>query len=154
MWKCHRHQLAGNQNKTQLPAVWAASPHIAQWAENMWICLLFLNWLLFHLLPAATPPPGWGSPPACAIIGEEGMWNIQRWKFFCAHLWIQPQAGPLWNPIWPFKRGHSGCPLLTMKEIEIVHMFWVGFFLWGKKNSRTINLDSFFSHCLLFPEIG
>ena len=92
----------------------------------------------------------WEKPTTYYVIPF--MWNIQRRKFFCAHLWIQPQAGPLWNPIWPFKRGHSGCPLLTIKEIEIVHMFWVGFF--GGKKSKTINLDSFFSHCLLFPEIG
>lgn len=28
---------------------------------------------LFHLLPAATPPPGCGSPHAYAIMGEEAI---------------------------------------------------------------------------------
>lgn len=63
------------------------SPHIAQWAENVCICLLFLNWLLFYLPPAVTPPPSWRSPHFYAIGGEEQMWNNvpgRKLFFLCA----------------------------------------------------------------------
>lgn len=129
----------------------AGSPGTAHWAENRWICLLFRNWLLFHLLSAATPPYGWGHLMLMSLWKRKGRKPFTEENTFLCTL---ATAAPGWTmteaqmTIWP--KGTSSLSLAYYKE-NWESTYILSWFL--KKENKTVNLDSCFSHCLLLDEI-
>lgn len=96
--------------------------------KNMWIHLLFLNWLLLYLLPAAIPPPGWGHLTCMSLLERKECRTFREENYFLCSLgntapgWI---IMGIWMTILP--KGTSRSPSVYYGANWEIHMSWVWF---------------------------